>query len=99
MTLRAVVAMMEHETNTFSPVPTPLERFGHPEVPRGEEALRLAQTERVDAFQLQASALAYLALGREQEAVQTIETLIDTFHKGRPYTLFYQYRSLSLLCR
>ena len=27
MTLRAVVAMMEHETNTFSPVPTPLARF------------------------------------------------------------------------
>jgi len=27
MTLRAVVAMMEHETNTFSPVPTPLDRF------------------------------------------------------------------------
>ena len=28
MTTRVVVAMMEHETNTFSPVPTPLERFG-----------------------------------------------------------------------
>lgn len=28
MTIRVVVAMMEHETNTFSPVPTPLERFG-----------------------------------------------------------------------
>lgn len=28
MTQRVVVAMMEHETNTFSPVPTPLERFG-----------------------------------------------------------------------
>ena len=27
MTLRAVVAMMQHETNTFSPVPTPLARF------------------------------------------------------------------------
>jgi len=27
MTMRAVVAMMEHETNTFSPVPTPLSRF------------------------------------------------------------------------
>jgi microcystin degradation protein MlrC len=26
--LRAVVAMMQHETNTFSPVPTPLARFG-----------------------------------------------------------------------
>ena len=37
MTLRAVVAMMEHETNTFSPVPTPLSRFGFPEVPTGRE--------------------------------------------------------------
>ena len=26
-TRRVVVAMMEHETNTFSPVPTPLTRF------------------------------------------------------------------------
>ena len=37
MTLRAVVAMMEHETNTFSPVPTPLARFGSPDVPTGAE--------------------------------------------------------------
>lgn len=41
MTLRAVVAMMEHETNTFSPVPTPLQRFGSPDVPTGSEAYRL----------------------------------------------------------
>lgn len=41
MKLRAVVAMMEHETNTFSPVPTPLRRFGSPDVPRGSEAYRL----------------------------------------------------------
>ena len=42
MSLRAVVAMMEHETNTFSPVPTPLERFGDSagQVPRGEDVLR-----------------------------------------------------------
>jgi microcystin degradation protein MlrC len=39
--LRAVVAMMEHETNTFSPVPTPLRRFGSPDVPRGSEVYRL----------------------------------------------------------
>ncbi len=26
--MRAVIAMMKHETNTFSPVPTPLSRFG-----------------------------------------------------------------------
>ena len=40
MKLRAVVAMMEHETNTFSPVPTPLRRFGSPDVPRGPEVYR-----------------------------------------------------------
>src|SRR5579864_9136979 len=27
--MRLLIAMMKHETNTFSPVPTPLERFGH----------------------------------------------------------------------
>ena len=26
--MRVLLAMMSHETNTFSPVPTPLERFG-----------------------------------------------------------------------
>lgn len=36
MTLRAVIAMMEHETNTFSPVPTPLERFGGNPLPSGQ---------------------------------------------------------------
>ena len=40
MTLRAVIAMMEHETNTFSPVPTPLARFGSPDVPTGPEVYR-----------------------------------------------------------
>lgn len=40
--MRVVIAMMKHETNTFSPVPTPIERFarGYPMPPRGEEALR-----------------------------------------------------------
>ncbi len=41
MSLRAVVAMMEHETNTFSPVPTPLNRFGSPDVPTGADVYRL----------------------------------------------------------
>ncbi len=40
MKRRAVVAMMEHETNTFSPVPTPLQRFGSPDVPTGPEVYR-----------------------------------------------------------
>ena len=40
-TRRVVVAMMEHETNTFSPVPTPLERFarGGFGVPTGSEVV------------------------------------------------------------
>lgn len=33
--MRLLIAMMQHETNTFSPVPTPLARFG-----RGGEVLR-----------------------------------------------------------
>lgn len=38
--MKAVVAMLKHETNTFSPVPTPLSRFG-PDGPRyGEAALQ-----------------------------------------------------------
>jgi microcystin degradation protein MlrC len=38
--VRVVIAMMKHETNTFSPVPTPLERFarGRKEPPVGREA-------------------------------------------------------------
>ena len=39
--MRVVIAMMKHETNTFSPVPTPIERFarGFPLPPRGKDAL------------------------------------------------------------
>ena len=39
--LRVVIAMMKHETNTFSPVPTPLGRFasGQPEPFRGDEVI------------------------------------------------------------
>ena len=40
--MRLLLAMFKHETNTFSPVPTPLERFfrGKPQVLGGEEAIR-----------------------------------------------------------
>jgi len=39
--MRVVVAMMKHETNTFSPVPTPMARFarGGDQAQRGEEVL------------------------------------------------------------
>jgi microcystin degradation protein MlrC len=39
--MRLLIAMMKHETNTFSPVPTPLARFGHGPGPLyGEAAAR-----------------------------------------------------------
>ncbi|MBD3648786.1 MAG: M81 family metallopeptidase, partial [Pseudomonadales bacterium] len=39
--MKILVAMMSHETNTFSPVPTPLERFGAGRRPaEGEAAYR-----------------------------------------------------------
>src|SRR5580704_18028150 len=38
--MRLLIAMMKHETNTFSPVPTPLARFGHGPGPLyGEQAI------------------------------------------------------------
>ena len=41
--MKFVVAMMEHETNTFSPLPTPYEAFAGPtglaEPPAGEAAV------------------------------------------------------------
>ena len=36
--MRVVVAMMSHETNTFSPVPTPLASFGRHGPERGQAA-------------------------------------------------------------
>src|SRR4029077_15316865 len=39
--MRLLIAMMKHETNTFSPVPTPLARFGNAPGPLyGEAAIR-----------------------------------------------------------
>src|SRR5262245_40300653 len=40
MGMRLLIAVMQHETNTFSPVPTPPERFGRGRIPRrGVEAI------------------------------------------------------------
>jgi len=52
--MKVVVAMMKHETNTFSPVPTPLARFtrGATELPRGEAVVRAfgGTNSGIDAF-------------------------------------------------
>lgn len=40
--MRWLLAMIKHETNTFSPVPTPLERFfrGNPDILAGDDAIK-----------------------------------------------------------
>ena len=38
--MRVVIALLKHETNTFSPVPTPLSRFGNGGSAWGEDAFR-----------------------------------------------------------
>jgi microcystin degradation protein MlrC len=64
--MRVVIAMMKHETNTFSPVPTPLERFaaGRPEPPTGREAY--------DSFKGTGSALAAFIDVAEAEGAQIV---------------------------
>lgn len=59
--MRVVIAMMKHETNTFSPVPTPLERFGDGGPAWGPAAL--------DAYQGTATPMAaFIDLARREGA-------------------------------
>src|SRR5437660_11310407 len=60
--MRLLIAMMKHETNTFSPVPTPLVRFGHGPGPLYGEAA-------VKAYRGTGSGLgAYLDLAERERA-------------------------------
>src|SRR5690242_1715855 len=60
--MRLLIAMMKHETNTFSPVPTPLARFGHGPGPLYGEAA-------IQAYRGTGSGLgAYLDLAERERA-------------------------------
>lgn len=60
--MRLLIAMMKHETNTFSPVPTPLARFGHGPGPLYGEAA-------IQAFRGTGSGLgAYLDIAARENA-------------------------------
>lgn len=66
--MKILLAMMSHETNTFSPVPTPLTRFGAGERPLEGPAI-------VDRFQNRGSTLAgmlSIALTRDVELITPI---------------------------
>src|SRR5438105_15647491 len=60
--MRLLIAMMKHETNTFSPVPTPLARFGHGPGPLYGEAA-------IQAYRGTGSGLgAYLDIAKRERA-------------------------------
>ena len=60
--MRLLIAMMKHETNTFSPVPTPLARFGHGPGPLYGDAA-------IEAFRGTGSGLgAYLDIAAREKA-------------------------------
>src|SRR5216683_5143199 len=75
--MRLLIAMMKHETNTFSPVPTPLQRFGHGPGPLYGEAA-------VHAYRGTGSGLgAYLDLA-EREGAEIVLPIAAGAPPSRP---------------
>ena len=75
--MRLLIAMMKHETNTFSPVPTPLERFGHAPGPLYGEAA-------VAAYRGTGSGLgAYLDIAAREKA-ETVLPIAASASPSRP---------------
>src|SRR6266568_2697827 len=75
--MRLLIAMMKHETNTFSPVPTPLARFGHGPGPLYGEAA-------VKAYRGTGSGLgAYLDLA-EREGAEVVLPIAAGASPSRP---------------
>ncbi len=65
MAQRFVIALIKHETNTFSPIPTPLEKFGHGQGPAVGRAAR-------DAFEGSATPMAAFIDIAEREGAEII---------------------------
>jgi microcystin degradation protein MlrC len=75
--MRLLIAMMKHETNTFSPVPTPLERFGHGPGPLYDDAA-------IAAYRGTGSGLgAYIALA-EREGAEFVLPIAASAPPSRP---------------
>src|SRR5947208_11172723 len=75
--MRLLIAMMKHETNTFSPVPTPLQRFGHGPGPLYDETA-------VKAYRGTGSGLgAYLDLA-EREGAEVVLPIAAGAPPSRP---------------
>src|SRR5947207_3997427 len=75
--MRLLIAMMKHETNPFSPLPTPLQRFGHGPGPLYGEAA-------VNAYRGTGSGLgAYLDLA-EREGAEIVLPIAASAPPSRP---------------
>jgi microcystin degradation protein MlrC len=78
--MRLLIAMMKHETNTFSPVPTLLTRFGHGPGPLYGEAA-------IDAFRGTGTGLgAYLDLAEREAAEIVLPIAAGASPSGRSRT-------------
>lgn len=86
--MRLVIAMMKHETNTFSPVPTPLDTFarGTPTVPEGADV--------ITAFKGTGSAMAaFLELAEAEGAEIVTPIAAGAWPSGPVHDDAYQYMS------
>ena len=83
--MRLVIAQMKHETNTFSPVPTPLARFGHGRDRPWEGAEALAE------FKGTGTALgAFIDLAREAGAEIVLPVAAQAWPSGRVEQAAYE---------
>ena len=86
--MKVVVAMMKHETNTFSPVPTPIERFA-----RGQK-MPFEGNEVIKAFKGTGSGLgAFIDLGEEANAEMVFPIAANAWPSGPVTDDAYQYMS------
>jgi microcystin degradation protein MlrC len=90
--MRLVIAMMKHETNTFSPVPTPIERFA-----RGDE-MPFEGAVAVDAFRGTGSGLgAFIDLAEEAGADYEIPIAAGAWPSGLVHDDAYEYMCAKIL--
>jgi microcystin degradation protein MlrC len=84
MAMRLLIAMMKHETNTFSPVPTDLTRFRDWGMHEGEDVIRAYRATRMPVA-------AYLELARAADAEVVTPIAAEAMPSGRVTRAAYEY--------
>ena len=84
--MKVVIAQMKHETNTFSPVPTPLARFG------GDSELPLEGGDAYQAYKGTGSAIAaFIELAEEAGAEIVLPVAANAWPSGRVEDSAFEY--------